>query len=145
MKKNILFIVLSLFIFNTYLFSHSVVLNTADNEDGTMEIFGGFSTGQSAAGAMLKIKSQITSKILYENRIPHSGNLTIKVPNEPYIIILDSGPGHRLEKKGDITPKEGFTQEQKKPYNIAFLVNLILSIGFIVLSIGLVLKRKVKN
>lgn len=143
MKKVFIYSFLVCF-FYSLSFGHSVVLKTIDNGDGTMEIFGGFSTGASAAGAKLKIKSQIDSKILYENRIPSLGTLIVNIPNEPYTIILDSGPGHRVEKSGDILPKEGFTQELSKPLEIAFLTTLFISIGFIIASIFLS-RKKLKN
>lgn len=140
MKLKLLLISI-FFIFAQILNAHSVVLNTMDNEDGTMEIFGGFSTGQSAVGAKFVIRSQIHGKILYENRVSKSGTLIVKVPSEPYIIILDSGPGHRLEKIGDIKPKEGFESKGSKPVKVAFLTTFLISLGFITASIIVSRKR----
>ena len=48
MIKNIFYSFILLISIQNFLFAHSVVLNIIDNEDGTMEVFGGFSTGQSA-------------------------------------------------------------------------------------------------
>ena len=135
--KIFVFVSLSL----NFLFAHSVVLNVVDNEDGTMEIFGGFSTGQSAAGAKIFIKSKIDNKILFEDRIPESGELTIKVPKEPYSIILDSGPGHKVEKDGNIMPAEGFDTITKHK-NYTSLVSIILPILFILASIIVAFRRK---
>lgn len=145
MKRFIYLFLLFIFIQNL-LNAHSVVLKTIDNEDGTMEIFGGFSTGVSAIGAKLIIKSQIDSNIIYQNRIPKSGTLIIQIPKEPYKIILDSGPGHRLEKVGDITPIKGFNQNKTKPISFAFIVTLSISIFFILMGIFLSFKElKSKN
>ena len=38
----------------------------------------------------------------------------MKIPKEPYKVILDSGPGHILEKSGNIEPKNGFNKSIKK-------------------------------
>ena len=143
MKQKYISIIFTLFFLQNLLFAHSPVLQISDNEDGTIEVFGGFSTGQSAAGAMLKIKSAIDpSKVLFKQRIPKSGYLTIKTPNEPYTVLLDSGPGHRIEKDGTIKPKNGFTTIDKKPLNIAFASTAGLSILFILSSILLYIKRR---
>ncbi len=140
MLKNIFFVfILSM---QNLVFAHSVVLSMADNNDGTMEIFGGFSTGQSAAGAKIIIKSKVSSKVLYENRVPNSGIITIKIPTEPYSVILDSGPGHVLEKSGKLIPKSGFKKDLgSSSYSLAFLVTLSLSLFFVFTSFFLSLKK----
>ncbi len=143
MIKNIFYSFILLISIQNFLFAHSVVLNIIDNEDGTMEVFGGFSTGQSAQGAKLIIKSELNSKILYENRIPNSGLLTMKIPKEPYKVILDSGPGHILEKSGNIEPKNGFNKSIKKEVkNIAYITTFSITSFFIILSIVLALKKQ---
>ncbi len=143
MKQKTIFKILTLFFIPCFLYAHSPVLQIVDNEDGTIEVFGGFSTGQSAAGAKLKIKSAIDSKIIYENRVPKSGYLTIDIPKVPYNVILDSGPGHRIEKEGKISPVDGFDKDSSiKPLNIAFNTTLGLSILFILLSIYISIKNR---
>jgi len=87
-------ILITIFILQLNIFAHTLVFNAIDNEDGTMEVVGMFSTGRSTEGAKLKIISLATTKILYENRIPAQGSLTMKIPKEAYKLILDSGPGH---------------------------------------------------
>lgn len=142
MRQKYLLVFLSLFLLQGLLYAHSPVLQISDNEDGTMEIFGGFSTGQSAAGAKLVIKSAINSKVLYEHRVPKSGYLTIKIPKEPYTVLLDSGPGHRIEKNGTIQPEDGFVGGNKKPLNMAFATTAGLSFLFIFLSIILNIRNR---
>ncbi len=134
MKKKYLYLILIFLQIN--LSAHSVLLDAVDNEDGTMEVMGGFTTGASATGSMLRIESKISLKILYKNRIPESGSLMVKIPNEPYQIVLDSGPGHIITKDGLIEPEGGFTaQIQDKPLQIAYNITFGISILFIVLSI----------
>lgn len=119
------------------LHAHSLVFDAIDNEDGTMEIIGMFSTGASAEGAILKVVSLATSEPIYEKRIPASGSLMVDIPKEPYKLILDSGPGHKIEKSGDIKPEGGFKEIVVKKINYAFYTTLTLSILFILMAFTL--------
>jgi len=141
MIKKILFTLM----FSLLLNAHTLIFNALDNEDGTMEIEAMFSTGRSTEGANFKIISIATSQILYEKRIPTSGSLIVDVPKEAYTLLLDSGPGHQLEKNGDIKPKNGFQEVVIKNINFAFYITLILSILFILLAFILQFLKIKKN
>ena len=91
-----------------YLFGHSLVLNVFDNEDDTITIEGAFNTGESAAGALVKLEGIDSGEILFKQRLSDD-DLIVKIPQIPYIIILDGGPGHTVEKAG-IPPKNGFKE-----------------------------------
>jgi len=147
MKKKYLLIFLLILINQFSLNAHTIILKTIDNEDGTMEIFGGFSTGASAVGAKLIISSKLSSKIIYEKRVPNSGSLIVQIPKEPYTITLDAGVGHTLKKDGTIKPKSGFENiTGTKPISFAFITTLSISIFFILMGIFLSFKRsKTKN
>lgn len=95
------------------LYSHSLLLNVIDNEDGTIMIAGAFNTGESAAGAMVRIKATSSDEILYEKRLGSEGEVNIKIPKIPYQIILDGGKGHTIVEDG-IPPKEGFIIKERK-------------------------------
>lgn len=95
------------------LYSHSLLLNVFDNNDGTITVEGMFNTGESAAGAFVKLKATNSGEILYEKRLPDSNELTIKIPKVQYQVLLDGGPGHTVTKEG-IPPKGGFIKEEKK-------------------------------
>lgn len=119
MKKliNIIILVLT----PIYLFSHSLVLNVLDNQDGTISIEGEFNTGESAAGALVKIITLNSEEILFEQRLTDDKEMIIDIPKIPYKIVLDGGPGHTEEKMG-IPPKGGFekveeskTKKEEKP------------------------------
>ena len=103
MKK--ILIVLSLFC--TLGFSHNLIMEVLDNEDNTLTIVGAYNTGDKAAGAMIRLESLITGKILYKQRLPYESELTMAIPSEAYQIVLDGGPDHIIIEKG-ISPKEGF-------------------------------------
>ncbi|QKF82594.1 hypothetical protein [Halarcobacter ebronensis] len=125
------------------LFSHTILLSTIDNEDGTMEVMGAYSTGVTAQGAILKIQSLVNKKYLYEKQLPESGSLIIKIPEEPYKILLEAGKGHVVEKIGDILPKNGFKKnlEVAIDIDIAFWITFIISTIFLILSLIVSLKR----
>ena len=94
------------------LFAHSLIINLIDNEDGTITIVGAFSTGESASGALVKIQANESKKILLEKRLDDESEITIKIPDIPYTVILDGGSGHSISKEG-IAPKEGFKKSEK--------------------------------
>ncbi|WP_320036079.1 hypothetical protein [Halarcobacter sp.] len=109
LKKIILILILPI-----YLFSHSIVLNLIDNEDGTITIVGMFNTGESAAGAMVKLIAVNSNEILFQKRLDDNSELTVNIPKIPYKVVLDGGAGHTVFKDG-IPPKDGFKKvEQKK-------------------------------
>lgn len=128
MIKNFIIVIL----LKLSLFSHTMVFNAIDNEDGTMEVIGMFSNGQSSEGANFKIISLATSKVIYEKRIPESGSLMVDIPKEAYKLILDSGPGHQIEQNGDIKPLGGFQTIKTTNINFAFYTTLFLSVLFII-------------
>jgi len=107
MKK--VFIFLSLVI---TLYAHNLIMNIIDNKDNTITIRGEFSTGEDAAGALIRLESLISGEVLYKERLPNESELTITIPKEPYQIVLDGGPGHTIVKDG-IAPIDGFTEELK--------------------------------
>lgn len=95
------------------LYSHSLVLNIMDNEDGTIMVSGAFNTGESAAGAMVKVQIIDSEEIIFQKRLPADEELNISIPKVPYNVILDGGEGHAIVKEG-IAPLGGFIKEKKK-------------------------------
>lgn len=106
MKK--ILIILSLVYTMSY--GHQLLMNIFDNEDNTITVEGLYSSGQKTSGAMLRVESLISGEILFKKRFPQDGELIIKIPKEPYQVVLDGGPGHIVVEKG-IAPKEGFSKE----------------------------------
>ncbi len=107
MKK--IFILIS-FVMSMY--AHNLIMNVMDNADNTITVVGEFSTGEDAAGALIRLESLLSGEILYKERLPQESELTVTIPKEPYQIVLDGGPGHTIVKKG-VAPLEGFNQELK--------------------------------
>lgn len=112
MNKKFISIIF-LYLIPSFLFSHTLILNVDDNEDGTILIQGVFNTGQLAPGAEVRIESLVTGKVLFKKRLPDESELTIDIPKEPYQVVLDAGPGHQIVKEG-IEPKGGFSEELNK-------------------------------
>lgn len=114
MKKRFLFF--ALLLTGTLVYAHTLVMNTLDNEDNTITVFGEFSTGEQAAGAMVRLESLVSGKVLFKERLPVESELTVGIPKEPYQIVLDGGPGHIIVKEG-IAPLEGFTESLQTKAN----------------------------
>jgi hypothetical protein len=88
-------------------------MDVFDNEDNTMTIEGMYSSGKKTIGALIKVESLVSGKVLFKQRLPETSEITIAIPKEPYQIVLDGGPGHIMIKKG-IIPKEGFSKVIKR-------------------------------
>lgn len=138
MFKKVLLLLLVL----TNLFAHKIVLNIIDNDNDTITIVGGYDTGQSAANALVRLESLNSGEILYEARLPDESEMVVKIPSEPYKIVLDGGVGHSQIKEG-IPPKDGFKVKlkkqtksisQKQQLNIAYVITLTIAILFMILT-----------
>jgi len=110
--KKIIYI-LFLVLIPIYLLGHSLVLNIFDNQDNTISIEGMFNTGESAAGALIKLESLDSKEIFFQERLSDNREMIVEIPKFPYRIILDGGPGHIAEKEG-IPPKGGFIKIEAK-------------------------------
>ncbi len=93
--------------------AHSLLLHVLDNEDGTITVQGKFDTGALATGAVVRLETLGSSEIIFEKRMPMESELTVDIPNQPYRIILDGGPGHQAVKEG-MAPPQGFTVKAGK-------------------------------
>lgn len=95
--------------------AHTPLLSVEDNEDGTIYLEGGFSDGSSAAGVTVllvedkpyegdpKDKDLYKGKlVLLRTKMDEYSELTLDKPNVPYLVILDAGPGHVVEKEGPL-------------------------------------------
>lgn len=96
------------FLFRGLCFAHTPLLSVEDNNDGTITVVGGFSTGQDAAGFDILVKSRATAKLLWKGKMPEDSQMDIKIPNEPYNVIMDAGPLHVVTKQGP-PPPGGFS------------------------------------
>ncbi|RBQ26428.1 hypothetical protein [Arcobacter sp. CECT 9188] len=96
-----------------YIFAHSLVLYVDDNKDGTITIAGEFNTGESAAGALVKLESLHSGEILFQQRLTDD-EIIVDIPKIPYKIILDGGGADHQEEKIGIPPPNGFDKVEEK-------------------------------
>lgn len=99
---------LMLLLVGSWLYAHTLLVNVIDNGDDSMTVVGEFSTGELAAGALVRLESLVSGEVLFRQRLPEESELTLPIPSEPYQVVLDGGPGHQVVRRG-IPPKEGFS------------------------------------
>lgn len=80
-------------------FAHTLYMNVLDNEDGTITIEAMFSTGTEAAGIRLYLENK-KGEIIEKYKLDDAGEVTFNMPDVPYMIFLDGGPGHTVRKDG---------------------------------------------
>lgn len=154
MQTLILWLFVFFFTATVPAFAHTPVLMIVDNEDGTLTAEGGFSTGASAEGIDLYVKTKKDGKILLQRKFPESSTIEIDIPNEPYYVIFDGGPGHKIVKDG-VPPPGGFTVnattkqiklEKSDASGIPLpLPAILLIVGLAVVSVFLVPKLSKKD
>jgi hypothetical protein len=113
MRKRILFCFVASLFFLTDAFAHKLILGVYGNGDDTITIEGKYDTGASAAGALVRLESLNSGEVLFRERLPRKSELTVKIPDEPYQVVLDGGPGHLSVKEG-IPPASGFSAPLKE-------------------------------
>lgn len=81
--------------------AHKPLLTVEDNGDGTIYVETGFSDGSSGAGHKIILKSKDSGDVLSEQTVPEEGYIEeISMPNVPYTVTFDAGPGHVVVKDG---------------------------------------------
>ena len=142
-KKILFLIVISGFLLGAA-DAHNLILNVYRNVDDTVTIEAGYDTGNTAAGAMVRLESLATGEILFEERLPQESEVTLAIPDEPYRIVLDGGPEHTVMEEG-IPPEKGFSDmaaEEKKSVEakaagvgVPFVILITLAFGLLLLTI----------
>jgi len=144
-----------------YMLAHSLVLGIYNNNDGTLSIVGEFNTGESAAGALVKLQALHSGEILFQQRLTDD-ELVVEIPKIPYKVVLDGGDGHIDEKIG-VAPPSGFekleVKENPKPHtqkhdtpnrmsikiSSSLAVNVSIIFGFILLFATMFISMKNTN
>lgn len=134
MKKIILSLVFLLFFF-TDVFAHKLILTVYGNDDDTITIEGEFDTGASAVGALVRLETLNTGDVLFQKRLPQESELVVKIPEEPYQIVLDGGPGHISVEKG-IAPEKGFSIQPDKKKNVNLSKTGSVNFAFVISITG---------
>ncbi|WP_035242654.1 hypothetical protein [Desulfobacter vibrioformis] len=80
-------------------FGHSLFMNLTDNGDGTVAVEGMFSTGATAANLPLYLLDNNEKQIL-KIKLDENGEAEFTIPDQPYTVFLDGGPGHTVREDG---------------------------------------------
>ncbi|MDY0094018.1 MAG: hypothetical protein RBT80_15090 [Candidatus Vecturithrix sp.] len=97
-------------------FAHKPLLTVEDNGDGTIYVETGFSDGSSGAGHKIILKHKETGDVLSEQTVPEEGYIEeIPMPNSPYTITFDAGPGHVVVKDGPFSAEAAEAAETTAP------------------------------
>nr|WP_319395840.1 hypothetical protein [uncultured Desulfobacter sp.] len=108
MKKNLapLFAgLIALLLVTGPAFGHTLFMNLTDNEDGTVSVEGMFSTGATAANLPLYLLDANEKQIL-KVKLDENGEAEFNIPDQPYTVFLDGGPGHTVREDGPMKTKE---------------------------------------
>ncbi|HBT89065.1 hypothetical protein [Desulfobacter sp.] len=80
-------------------FGHTLFMNLTDNGDGTVSVEGMFSTGATAANLPLYLLDENEKQIL-KIKLDENGEAEFTIPDQPYTVFLDGGPGHTIREDG---------------------------------------------
>lgn len=99
-KGFALILALGMMAFGTAALAHTPLLTCYDNMDGTATCEGGFSDGSSASGISMKVLDT-EGNILVEGVMDEDSSFVFDIPEVPYVVLFDAGPGHSIEIKGE--------------------------------------------
>nr|WP_319494466.1 hypothetical protein [uncultured Desulfobacter sp.] len=102
MKKNIftlLAVLIALVLVTGPVFGHTLFMNLTDNGDGTVSVEGMFSTGATAANLPLYLLD-VNEKQISKIKLDENGEAEFNIPDQPYTVFLDGGPGHTVREDG---------------------------------------------
>ena len=104
MKKNVFTLLAALIVLVIVtgpVFGHTLFMNLTDNEDGTVSVEGMFSTGATAGNLPLYLLDKNEQQIL-KIKLDENGEAEFNIPDQPYTVFLDGGPGHTVREDGPI-------------------------------------------
>ena len=100
MKKFITVLATCILLSATVVHAHSLFFTLLDNEDGTIELEGMYSTGEIASHTLVKVFNGENHALIWEGKTDDFGTCTFKRPSLPYEVELDAGPGHVAKEDG---------------------------------------------
>ena len=107
-------VLFALFAFFATAAAHGVLLLVEDNNDGTIYIEAGLSTGGSAEGASVVIKEKSNGKPVFTSKIPAEGHLNVGQPKVPYTVTVRLSEGHEVTKNGPLAGEKKDDSKGKK-------------------------------
>ena len=108
MKKNgftLLAALIVLLLATCPAFGHTLFMNLTDNGDGTVSVEGMFSTGATAANLPLYLLDA-NEKQMLKIKLDENGEAEFKIPDQPYTVFLNGGPGHTVHEDGPMNSEK---------------------------------------
>ncbi|MDR1701170.1 MAG: hypothetical protein LBR56_00155 [Sporomusaceae bacterium] len=75
--------------------AHTVFFACWDNRDGTLSCEGGYTDGESAKGARVKV-ADLNGTLLFSGQLDQTGTLTFNRPAGEFTVTLEGGAGHAV-------------------------------------------------
>jgi hypothetical protein len=99
---NIKKIALLILLATISIFAHRALLMVEDNDDGTIYIEGGISTGGASVGAKVVIVDKSTGRPLWQGILGEDGTIDAPQPKNPYLVKLMQSKGHVITVAGPL-------------------------------------------
>lgn len=100
--------------------AHTAFLMVEAGSPGNIRIETGFSDGGTGAGMEVVIKEKATGRTLSVHTMPEDGVIEVPMPETPYTVNFDTGPGHAVTKDGPLPVME----EQAAATGAVYLVGV---------------------
>lgn len=84
----------------TSIYAHSLFFTLMDNEDGTVELSGMYSTGEVPVRTSVRLINTENGNVIWQGDTDENGECTFNKPDIPYEVELDAGPGHVAREDG---------------------------------------------
>ncbi len=81
-------------------YAHTAMMACYDNGDNSVTCYGEFSDGSSATAIPVRVLDG-EKHVLLEGKMDEAGEFTFSRPGEPFTVLFDAGPGHRVTEKSD--------------------------------------------
>ncbi|MEL3908190.1 MAG: hypothetical protein P1P64_04150 [Treponemataceae bacterium] len=150
--KKVIWLTCSFLLFTMKAFTHTPLLIIEDTDEEYVYVKAGFSNGQDAVGMSLLVKSKHDDRVIETHKFPKSSELKVKIPDEPYYLVFDGGPGHKVAKNGP-APEKGFTVHQEAASNkipgkgiplVVIIVLIAVAVCGLVFGVHKLLKKNEK-
>lgn len=80
--------------------AHTLYFTLMDNEDGTVDLAGMYSTGEAPVQTPVRLINTQDNSVIWQGKTDENGECTFNKPETPYEVELDAGPGHVAREDG---------------------------------------------
>ncbi|WP_421901371.1 hypothetical protein [Maridesulfovibrio sp.] len=100
MKKICLILTMIILLGTTAVQAHTLYFTLMDNEDGTVDLAGMYSTGEAPVATPVRLINTLDNSVIWQGKTDENGECTFNKPTVPYEVELDAGPGHTAREDG---------------------------------------------